>query len=116
MTVKADISLRVPASMSLEDVLDVLFHAGSGLVRNETTPAVDSELNLEFDTLLNVGSVVVGAVQAALSLTQLVERVRQRRARDESDTAPVEVNITVDGTRYNIADLTSEQIRRLLEP
>ncbi|MFI1367178.1 hypothetical protein [Streptomyces griseochromogenes] len=127
MTVKAELSFRVPASLPFEDVLDLLFRADSGLVHSGETPTVESELNFEFDTLVSIGTVVVSAAQAALALAQLVDRVRQRRERTESTDAPstnaapvnatpVEINITVEGTRYNMAELTPEQIRRLLEP
>lgn len=128
MTVKADISFRLPAALSTDDVLDLLFRSDSGLTRSAETPAADSELSFEFDTLVSIGTLVVGAAQAALALTQLVELVKQRQRRADSTdapnanatavhaTTPVEINITVEGTRYNVAELTPEQIRRLLEP
>ncbi|MFI6463195.1 hypothetical protein [Streptomyces sp. NPDC050528] len=122
MTVKADVSFRVSASLPFEDVLGLMFRTDSGLVRSDEIPTVDSELNFEFDTLVSLGTVVVSAAQASLALAQLVELVRLRRERTESvippatNAAPVEINITVEGVRYNIAELTPEQIRRLLEP
>ncbi|MFE2215386.1 hypothetical protein ACFW93_25965 [Streptomyces canus] len=128
MTVKADISFRLPAALSIDDVLDLLFRSDSGLTRSAETPVADSELSFEFDTLVSIGTLVVGAAQAALALSQLVELVKQRQRRADSTdapnanatavhaTTPVEINITVEGTRYNVAELTPEQIRRLLEP
>ncbi|MFG2796904.1 hypothetical protein [Streptomyces pseudovenezuelae] len=128
MTVKADISFRVPASLSTEEVFDLLFRPDSGLVRSAETPVADSELSFEFDTLVSIGTLVISVVQAPLALAQLVELVRRRQRRGDSADAsgtnaratpappPVEINITVEGARYNIAELTPEQIRRLLEP
>jgi replication fork clamp-binding protein CrfC len=128
VTVKADISFRVPASLSTEDVFDLLFRSDSGLVHSAETPAVDSDLSSEFDTWVSIGTLIISAAQAPLTLAQLVELVRQRQRRTDSAdapspnarathaTPPVEINITVEGARYNIAELTPEQIRRLLEP
>ncbi|MFF4029846.1 hypothetical protein ACFYZ2_08735 [Streptomyces sviceus] len=128
MTVKADISFRVPASLSTEDVFDLLFRSDSGLARSAETPVADSELSFEFDTWVSIGTLVTSAVQAPLALAQLVDLVKQRRrGTDSTDTSrpnaraphaapPVEINLTIEGARYNIAELTPEQIRRLLEP
>ncbi|MFJ9154110.1 hypothetical protein ACIRP7_40075 [Streptomyces sp. NPDC102270] len=128
MTVKADISFRVPASLSTEAVFDLLFRSDSGLSRSAETPVAESDLGFEFDTLVSIGTLVVSAGQAALALVQLAELVKQRRrhndSADEPSTnappvhanPPVEINITVEGARYNIAELTPEQIRRLLQP
>jgi hypothetical protein len=121
--VEAEVSFHAPASLRTKDVRDSLFNEGSGLKPLDSSAAQLDELNSEFETWVSLSAVVISAVQAGLSLAQLVQLVRDRRESASpppdatpTNATPIEINITVEGAQYNISGLSPEQIRRLLEP
>lgn len=117
MSVKAAISFRLPASLNVDEVLDDLFSAQSGLTQiGERTERTD-ELNFELDTLFTCVAAVLSSLQAGAALAELARKIaRRRRATARANAIEAEIHIVVDGVRYEISGMTPEEIARLLEP
>ncbi|MER7455486.1 hypothetical protein [Micromonospora sp. NPDC126480] len=110
------ISFRLPAGLEPSEVKETLFADGSGLQPADRAAQGLDELHFEFDLLVALGALVLSAVDAAASLCELVDRVRNRRSgKPGHEPAKVEINITVNNVNYNLGQLTEEQIRRILE-
>lgn len=128
---RIQVQVRVPASVPLEQVHDILFSKSSGLSRDESSsPPAQEPLRSEVGTYLQVGAFVVSAVTAAKSLYELIQLIKKSRTTEKVSMNPkVEiiyqpiftlekhshVSIIVNEAIYDLDNSTDETISPLLE-
>jgi hypothetical protein len=123
--VNTQIQLRfpLPSSVTADQIKSILLASDSGLQKAEDVPISEAmrTLKSEIGTLIQIGLLVVGSINAAKSLYELVQLIKSaKKSRDDESSiqkveARTDISIIINNTKYNIADLSEETIRRLLE-